>query len=207
MLEYLTTGVLLGLSAGLAPGPLLTLVITETLSHDLKAGATVALAPVITDLPIVLLTLWVLARLSHFTVILGLISMLGGLLVFQLGYEHLHRRAVPVNPRPASRSLRNGVWVNFLNPHPYLFWFGVGAPLTLKAMDHSMTAAAGFIGGFYVMLVGSKLMLALTVAKSRPFLNSRTYLYAIRGLGVSLCLFAAWLIWDGLALIGPAALG
>jgi len=206
MLEYLTTGVLLGLSAGLAPGPLLTLVITETLSHDLRAGATVALAPVITDLPIVLLTLWLLARLSHFTVILGLISMLGGLLVLQLGCEHLRRPAVPANPRLASRSLRQGVWVNFLNPHPYLFWFGVGAPLTMKAMDHGMTAAAWFIGGFYVMLVGSKLMLALTVATSRHFLNSRIYLYAIRGLGVLLCLFAVWLIWDGLALIGPAAL-
>ena len=57
------------------------------------------------------------------------------------------------------------------------------------------------------MLVGSKLMLALTVAKSRRFLNSRTYLYVLRSLGVMLCLFAAWLIWDGLTLIGPVVLG
>ena len=207
MLEYLTTGLLLGLSAGLAPGPLLTLVITETLSHDLKAGATVALAPVITDLPIVLLTLWVLAKLSQFTVILGLISILGGLVVFQLGWEHLRRPVAPARPQRAARSLSRGVWVNLLNPHPYLFWFSVGAPLTLKAVEHGLTTAAGFIGGFYIMLVGSKLMLALTVAQSRPFLNSRTYLYILRGLGVLLGLFAAWLIWDGLTLIGPAVLG
>ena len=74
-------------------------------------------------------------------------------------------------------------------------------------MEHGLTAAAGFMGGFYVMLVGSKLMLALTVAQSRRFLNSRTYLYILRGLGVLLGLFAAWLIWDGLTLIGPAVLG
>ncbi len=34
MISIFLTGVLLGLSAGLAPGPLLTLVITETLKHN-----------------------------------------------------------------------------------------------------------------------------------------------------------------------------
>ena len=121
-----------------------------------------------------LLTLWVLAKLSQFTVMLGLISILGGLVVFHLGWDHLRRTAAPASARPAARSLSRGVWVNLLSPHPYLFWFGVGAPLTLKALEHGLTAAAGFIGGFYVMLVGSKLMLALTVAQSRRFLNSRT---------------------------------
>ncbi len=57
------------------------------------------------------------------------------------------------------------------------------------------------------MLVGSKLTLALTVAQSHPFLNSRTYLYALRGLGVLLGLFAVGLIWEGRVLIGAAVLG
>jgi len=56
MLNFLTIGTLLGLSAGLAPGPLLTLVISETLQHDIKSGVKVALAPFITDLPIIILT-------------------------------------------------------------------------------------------------------------------------------------------------------
>ncbi|MBT4876955.1 MAG: LysE family translocator, partial [Desulfobacula sp.] len=45
MIHYLTIGMVLGLSAGLAPGPLLTLVISETLLHDIRAGIKVAMAP------------------------------------------------------------------------------------------------------------------------------------------------------------------
>lgn len=60
MIDFLTIGAALGLSAGLAPGPLLTLVISETLQHGVKSGVKVALAPVITDLPITLLTFFTL---------------------------------------------------------------------------------------------------------------------------------------------------
>jgi len=53
MTNFLTIGIMLGTSAGFAPGPLLTLVISESLQHGVKSGAKVALAPIITDLPII----------------------------------------------------------------------------------------------------------------------------------------------------------
>jgi hypothetical protein len=53
MTHFLGIGIIFGLSAGLAPGPLLMLVISDTLRHGIKAGVKVALAPVITDLPII----------------------------------------------------------------------------------------------------------------------------------------------------------
>ena len=61
---FLLSGILLGLSGGLTPGPLLTLVVSETLCHDIEAGIKVALAPLITDTPIVLVTVYVLNRLA-----------------------------------------------------------------------------------------------------------------------------------------------
>ena len=57
MTASLLTGVIFGLSAGFAPGPLLTLVITQTLKHNIKEGVKVALAPLLTDLPIILAAL------------------------------------------------------------------------------------------------------------------------------------------------------
>jgi threonine/homoserine/homoserine lactone efflux protein len=63
MLEYLTQGTLLGLAAGVAPGPLLVLVVTETIRHDTVAGVKVALAPMITDVPIITLARLVRPRL------------------------------------------------------------------------------------------------------------------------------------------------
>ncbi len=63
-LSSLAAGTVFGLSAGFAPGPLLTLVITQTLRHDIREGVKVAMAPLITDLPIILLSLLVLSRLG-----------------------------------------------------------------------------------------------------------------------------------------------
>ena len=77
MIHFLTMGLILGLSAGFAPGPLLTLVVSETLEHDVTAGIKVAVAPIITDLPIVLAAVFVLSKLSDFKSVLGFISLVG----------------------------------------------------------------------------------------------------------------------------------
>ena len=82
MIHFLAIGTMLGLSAGFAPGPLLTLVISETLQHDIKSGVKVALAPIITDLPIIIFTLLILAKLTNFHNILGIISLIGGFLFY-----------------------------------------------------------------------------------------------------------------------------
>ena len=60
MINYLLSGALLSLSAGFSPRPLLTLVISEPLQHSARASVKVALAPILTDLPIISLTLFAL---------------------------------------------------------------------------------------------------------------------------------------------------
>ena len=59
---FLLSGVIFGLTLGVSPGPLLTLVISETLKHNRKEGIKVAIALTITDLPIVLITLLILSK-------------------------------------------------------------------------------------------------------------------------------------------------
>ena len=127
MIHYVTIGTVLGLSAGLAPGPLLTLVISETIMHDIRAGIKVALAPLVTDLPIIVLTVFILSRLSGFHDILGVISLVGGLLVLVMGIQGIKTKGVDIDiQKTGSRSLAKGILVNILSPHPYLFWLSVG---------------------------------------------------------------------------------
>ena len=110
MIHYLTMGTVLGLSAGFSPGPLLTLVISETLQHDIRSGVKVALAPIITDLPIIILTLFILSKLSSFHNILGLISVIGGCVILWMGCEGLRTKALQVNARETRpKSLAKGV--------------------------------------------------------------------------------------------------
>ena len=202
MVNFLTMGSILGLSAGFAPGPLLTLVISETLRHDIKSGVKVALAPVITDLPIIMLTLFILVKLSGFHRVLGIISCMGGLFVLYLGWQSMVTKGVELNLEGTrSNSLAKGIIVNTLNPHPYLFWFGVGGPTVTKAIKSGMVAPLAFMGSFYVLLVGSKILIAVLIGKSRSFLTGKGYIYTMRLLGVALCALAIILFRDGFNLL------
>jgi len=199
---FLTVGTLLGLSAGFVPGPLLTLVISETLHHDIKSGIKVALAPIITDLPIIILTLFVLSKLSGFHNILGVISLAGGFFILTMSYESLRTKGIELNIREtAPNSLKRGVMANALNPHPYLFWLSVGAPTMTKAMSLGIGAFFAFIISFYIFLVGSKILLAVLIGKSNFFLSGKAYLYILRFLGLVLGVLAVALFRDGLKLL------
>lgn len=203
MIHFLTMGLVLGLSAGLAPGPLLTLVVSETLRYHVGAGIRVALAPLISDLPIVVVSVGILSTMAGFEAVLGGISLVGGAVVFRMGVHGLRTRALVIAPEMSGRNaLARGVLVNVLSPHPYLFWISVGAPLVYRAMAESMAAAGAFIAGFYLLLVGSKVVLALVVARSRAVIKGRAYVFTMRGLGLALCLLALVLVRDGLALLG-----
>lgn len=202
MTQFLGIGILLGLSAGLAPGPLLTLVVSQTIQHDIKAGIKVALAPLITDFPIVVLTVFVLSRLSGFDNILGIISLIGGIVVMMMGIGGLKTKPLEIDTTVSNpRSLLKGALVNILSPHPYLFWLGVGAPTMARAYERHLVAAAAFVAGFYVLLTGSKIVLALLVGRSKKVLTGRAYVYTMKGLGLLLCLLALFLFRDGFRLL------
>ncbi|MEW6426819.1 MAG: LysE family transporter [Thermodesulfobacteriota bacterium] len=202
MIHYLAIGTLLGLSAGLAPGPLLALVLSETLRRGVPAGVRVAFAPLVTDLPVVLLTLLVLSRLSGFHQVLGMISLAGGCFLIFNGCQIIAGAgAVTPSPDHGPHPLLKGILANVLSPHPFLFWLSVGAPTVVRAMGEGLVAPCAFVLSFYFFLVGSKVTLAMAAGKSRRFLQGRAYLYSLRIIGGLLLVLAGLLIFDGLRLL------
>ncbi len=203
MLEYLSAGLLLGLAAGFAPGPLLVLVISETLRHGIAAGLKVSIAPLITDVPIILISLIVLNRLAEFKSILGCISIFGGLFILYLGYESLKTKGVELNLSTVkSNSFKKGVITNAFNPHPYIFYMTVGTPIIYRSIQHNLLATVSFVGSFLLLLVGSKVILAMVVERSRTFLKGRVYIWVMRILGALLIIFSMVLFRDGFELLG-----
>jgi threonine/homoserine/homoserine lactone efflux protein len=202
MTTFWMIGTLLGLSAGLSPGPLLTLLVSETLRHDYRAGIKVAISPMITDLPIILLTVLILGQLSGFQSVLGVISLMGGLVLLSMGYKSFRLKGLETKKGMENpKSLTKGIVVNLLNPHPYLFWFTIGASTINKSMRQGIWVPGAFILSFYLSLIGSKVLLALLVGKSKSFLTGNWYRYTLRFLAVLLCIFAAVLIREGLNLL------
>jgi threonine/homoserine/homoserine lactone efflux protein len=195
-------GIALGLYAGLSPGPLLVLTISETLRHDVAAGMRVALAPILTDLPIILVTVLVLSRFAGFQGVLGGVSLAGGCFLLYLAWESLRTRGLETEVKEGGTgSLTRGILANLMSPHPYLFWLTVGGPTVLRAGQEGLAPPLAFLGGFYVLLVGSKMILAALTGRFKSFLSGRTYRFIMRLLGVMLVVLAGVLFREGLNLL------
>ncbi len=206
VLPFLLSGLSLGIAAGASPGPLLALVISQTLRHGLREGLRVAVAPVVSDVPIVLLCFFVLSKVSGLGPALAWVFLLGGAFVGYLGCEALRAPDPELGEKSAGpHSLSKAVLVNLLNPHVYLFWAAVGAPMLLKGFERSNGAAVAFAGGFYTCLVGSKVLIAILVSRTRSVLRGPAYRFVMRLLGVLLLGVAAWMLTSGIAgLAAPA---
>lgn len=199
----LLTGLLLGLTATISPGPLLTLVISETIRDNIKAGIKVAFAPLITDGPIVLFILFILNKLANFNYVIGTISIFGGFYLIYLAYQNIAIKEIKINIEGIKpSSLRKGIITNFLNPYPYLFWIFVGGPLFIKGLETSILSSVLFVIGLYFSVVGSLIAVALIVQKLSNFAKSKTYLYIIKFLGLVLLAFAFIFIKEGLNRLG-----
>src|SRR3989338_7645275 len=183
-LPFLLSGIIFGLTAGISPGPLLTLVISETLKYGKIEGIKIAIAPILTDIPIVLAIIFLLSRLSNINYLLGIISLFGAFFIGYLAYESIIFQGVRVNVEKVKpMSFKKGIITNVLSPHPYIFWFTVGGTIVFDAYKVNLFAPIIFIASFYVCLIGSKVLVALITEKSRAFLTSQAYSWITRLLG------------------------
>jgi threonine/homoserine/homoserine lactone efflux protein len=199
MLSSLASGLLLGLSCGLAPGPLLALVLAHSLRHGAREGCKIALSPLLTDVPIVLASWLLAARLAELRSLFGVLAICGGGFVLFLAWDTVRVGSPDPNlSGEVPNSWFKGVVTNLLNPHPWLFWITVGAPVLAQALARSRAAALAFLAGFYLLLIGSKIGVAVLAARSRAWLTSRPYRITMQALGILLAVFALLLIRDGL---------
>ncbi|MCC7410599.1 MAG: LysE family translocator [Gammaproteobacteria bacterium] len=196
--EIVTAATMLGLSAGLTPGPLLALVVRESLRHGFGAGTRMAVAPLVTDLPLLGIVLALAPVLAAHERWLGALSLVGAAVLAWLAFDTFRALNGPVVTVAPPAALRTGVIANLSNPAPYLFWLGVGAPLIARSAAGGWWRVAAFIGAFYACLVGGKILLTWLVARSRGRLDSLWYRSIMRFLGALLCGFAVILARDGI---------
>jgi len=178
------------------------LVISETLKGNRLNGVLISLSPLLTDLPIVVVSIYALQHISNIDAIYGLLSIGGGLFLIYLGIGNFRDYTPKSTGSPNYKnSVKIGIITNLLSPHPYIFWLVIGAPTFIRAAKSSTASQVLFIFGFYMMLVGSKVVVAILSAKIKGFLKSSAYRIINGVMGVILLIIAATMIYDGIALI------
>ncbi len=198
-MEALLTALALGFTAGITPGPLLTLVISSTLERGFGAGVRVSIAPALTDGPIIALCLLLLKDLPA-TWLAG-ITLAGGLFLVWVGVQTIRSAGTEVRIDGSAGGgmvdLRRGILVNVLNPNPWIFWVSVGGPILIDAWRDAPIWAVGFLVIFYGLIVGSKIVLAWITARGSRFLKGVWYQRALAASGLLVVGLGTYVLWQG----------
>ena len=186
MVSYLETDLILGLAIagatlglveGIKPGPLLTMVIRETLSGGLRAGLWTAAAPIFTDGPLVIFSLFAAAWVATNPSALLAITLAGAIFLAQMGYECFGLEPPNMNedaPPPTGSFLR-GVITNLLNPNVYIFWFLIGGPLMASAADEEILAPIAYAITFLVTIMLTKAAIAYAIHRASGNISATVY--------------------------------
>jgi threonine/homoserine/homoserine lactone efflux protein len=198
MLAYLLQGAAFGFGAVVQPGPFQAFLLSQSARHGWRRTLPAAFAPLLSDGPIILVTLLVLSSFPA-----GLarwIQAAGGvfILYLALGAFRTWKDFRPSAPSPvAAGSLFRATTVNLLNPNPWISWSLVLGPLLRDGWREAPLHGFALLAGFYGVIVAGTAALILLFGLAGA-LDRRVS----RGLvGVSaavLAIFGAYLLWSAL---------
>lgn len=199
-MEIVLTAVSIGLASGIAPGPLTILAIAATLRRGRLAGIQIAIAPLLSDAIIILISITLVSQLPDD--VISWLGLAGGVVIAFFAIETL-RSARDADPSTLVQSAELGkrrfavpLWLqgfltNLLNPAPWIFWITAGSALLVSTWRASPPNAIGFLIAFYVMLVGSKVILVLLLGAARHRISRAGYRITLAASGVLLLIVSA----------------
>lgn len=156
MFAYFLQGFLLGFPASAQPGPMQAFLFSQTLKNGWRHSLILALAPLVSDIPIVLLAVFLLATLPAWAV--ASLQITGGLFLIYLSWGAFQSgqstTVQTVQQDVPEHGLLKASLVNLLNPNPYIFWGTIGGVILLEAWRSSVSDAIGFLLGMYLTLCG-----------------------------------------------------
>ncbi len=117
-----------------------------------------ALAPLVTDGPIIALVVFLLTQTPPY--FLAIIRMVGGVFILYLArgaFLNLKGSVPEAAPSesPGRQNFLNAVVMNLLNPNPFVFWGVVAGPILLCGWRESPSLGVSFMIGFYGTFVCS----------------------------------------------------
>ncbi len=201
MLAFLLRGLALGLPAAVQPGPFQAYLLSQTMKNGWRRTLPAALAPLLSDGPIIILVVLVLTQLPAW--FLRGVQMAGACFILYLAWRAWRalRRDPVEQPELAADDAQQSVFeaalMNVLNPNPYIFWGLAAGPVLLQAWRQSATLGASFLLGFYGTLIGGFVLQIVLFGMARRLGQrvSRT-LTAVSAL--ALLLFGLSQLWLGL---------
>ena len=197
---YILQGIGYGLAAAAQPGPFQTYLISQTLIKGWKRTLPAALAPLLSDGPIIALCLFVLSQVPLW--LQRFLYIAGGFFLFYLAYSAYKtwksfESGISPSETGTQQSILKAPLINTLNPNPYIFWSLVTGPILVTAWRETPVYGLGFMAGFYATIILGFAAIIMVFGSARQF--GPKFNRALLGISaIALFCFGLVQLWLGL---------
>jgi len=197
---YLIQGIGYGFAAAVQPGPFQTYLISQTLSKGWRQTLPAALAPLMSDGPIIILTLVVLSYVPVW--FQRFLYIAGGLFILYLAYSPFvacrnFDEAGVVTHSASRQSVVRAAVMNALSPGPYIYWSLVTGPILLAGWRQAPVNGLGFLVSFYATIVLSLSGTIVVFGTARRF-GPKVNRVLLGVSAIALAGFGLYQLWLGL---------
>jgi threonine/homoserine/homoserine lactone efflux protein len=159
-----------------------------------------ALAPLISDGPIIALCLFVLSQVPAW--LQNFLYLAGGSFVLFLAYGSYRSwrnfdSSMPSTEAGAGQSLLKAALTNALAPGAYIFWTLVTGPILIAGWRETPVYGVGFLIGFYVTMLSSLAIIMILFGSARQ-LGPRVNRALLGAAAVALFCFGLYQLWLGI---------
>jgi threonine/homoserine/homoserine lactone efflux protein len=191
---FLSQGIFFGLYGALLPGPFQAFLLSQILRNGWKRTLRLALIPLLSDVPVILLFLLILSQVPGWFI--NLLQISGGSFLLYLArdaYQSSKQTTEELDHKKQSDgSILKGAAINLLNPNVYIFWGTVGVPTILKGWAITPLTGLAFVFGMLGTMIPATMLLIVLFSKMgqfRPSLRrnlSRLIALLLMGVGLYL---------------------
>jgi threonine/homoserine/homoserine lactone efflux protein len=172
MLVYIVQGIGYGFAAAAQPGPLQTYLISQALIKGWQKSLPSALAPLISDGPIIALCILVLSQVPAW--LQRFLYIAGGLFILYLAYGAYTawKNFDPQLPSPEAgmqRTVFKAALTNALAPGAYIYWTLVTGPILIRGWRETPLYGVSFLLGFYITMILSLCIIIIVFGLARQF--------------------------------------
>jgi threonine/homoserine/homoserine lactone efflux protein len=199
MITYFIFGITYAFACVVQPGPFQAYLFSQSLTNGWRKTIPLVFAPLMSDVPIIVLVLFVLTNIPH--EVLRVFQCFGGLFLLYLAYNAYKtwRKFNQSDKQDVShqQNFFKAIIVNLLNPSPYLGWSLVMGPLLIKGwIDNPVNGIVLLIGFYGSMIIYSIVMVVLFAATGNFGLRVNRISIGISV--IALVIFGFYQLWSGI---------
>jgi threonine/homoserine/homoserine lactone efflux protein len=199
MINYFIFGISYSFACVVQPGPFQAFLFSQSLTNGWRKTIPLVFAPLISDLPIIILVLLVLTHIPH--EVLQILQCFGGVFLLYLAFNAYKTWSTFNQSEKQDVSNQKNVFkaviVNLFNPSPYLGWSLVMGPLLIKGWSENPANGIILLIGFYSsMIIYSTIMVVLFAAAGN--LGPRINRISIGISVIALVIFGFYQLWSGI---------